>query len=248
MVGPSRRPRAPWVIVAIVEPTRRRSQRDGEETRSSSSAQRYGSSWMPRAYGWARLSTVIQSSASRAARRRSCQVRSGSSARARSRRLNANQRGSRRSSRSSWSASNSHGPAGSRRVAVRKPRSTAAMSGQRTPYTGPSPGATWCCPASYSGSARRWRPSRSSAANASGSCVSSASAAPSRSASSRRAATNATARSVVALRVAVAVVIADPTPTATGNRSAPVARPAVARRRPGRCRWRWRGPSRRVGR
>ncbi len=35
------RPRLTWVIVAIVEPTRRRSQRDGEKTSCSSSAQRY---------------------------------------------------------------------------------------------------------------------------------------------------------------------------------------------------------------
>ena len=80
--------------VATVEPTSRRSQRDGENTRPSSSAQRYGSRMIPRPTGWARLSTVIQSPASRAARRRSCQARSGSSGRSRSSSLKANQRGS----------------------------------------------------------------------------------------------------------------------------------------------------------
>ena len=44
------------------------------------------------------------------------------------------------------------------RVALRKPRATAAMSGQRTPWTGPIPGAIRCWPSRYSGSARAARP------------------------------------------------------------------------------------------
>ena len=47
---------------------------------------------------------------------------------------------------------------GRARVASRNPRWTAARSGQRTPWTAPIPGATRCCPARYSGSARRRRP------------------------------------------------------------------------------------------
>ena len=56
--------------------------------------------------GWARRSTVIQSAASRAARRRSCQVRSGSSRASRSSRPKANQRGSSSGSRRRRSATN----------------------------------------------------------------------------------------------------------------------------------------------
>ena len=63
-------------------------------------------------------------------------------------------------------------------VTWRKPRETAAMSGQRTPWTGPMPGATRCWPSRYSGSARATSPRRRAAANASGSWVSSASSAP----------------------------------------------------------------------
>ena len=82
-------------IVATVEPTRRRSQRLGLNTSCSSSAQRYGSSRMPRPYGCASVSTVIQSPASRLPRRSSCQVRSGSSFTSCSRMPKANQRISR---------------------------------------------------------------------------------------------------------------------------------------------------------
>ena len=91
-------------IVAIVEPTSRRSQRDGETVSCSSSAQRYGSARMPLPNGCASVSTVIQSSASAAARRRSCHVRSGSRGRVRWSVVIANQRASRSGSRRSRSA------------------------------------------------------------------------------------------------------------------------------------------------
>ena len=44
------------------------------------------------------------------------------------------------------------------RVAVRNPRSTAAVSGQRTPYVRPIPGAIRWVPARYSGSASVRKP------------------------------------------------------------------------------------------
>ena len=109
---------------------------------------------MPLPYGWARESTVIQSPASRAARRRSCQVRSVSPSSVRSSSPNANQRASSSGSRNRRSATNRSGVGRSRRVALRKPRDTAARSGQRTPWTAPIPGAIRCWPARYSGSAR----------------------------------------------------------------------------------------------
>ena len=102
---------------------------------------------IPLPYGWASESTVIQSPASRAARRRSCQVRSVSRASVRSRRPKANQRASSSASWKRRSATNRSGVGRSPRVALRKPRWTAASSGQRTPWTAPMPGATRCCPA-----------------------------------------------------------------------------------------------------
>ena len=187
-------------IVATVEPTRRRSQRLGLNTSCSSSAQRYASSRMPRPYGCASVSTVIQSAASRAARRRSCQVRSGSSVTRRSRMPKANQRTSSGSLRNRRSAMYRSVVGDWPLVAPRKPRATAALSGQRTPSTGPRPGATRRSPSWYSGSASRAKPASSSRAKASGSWTPSASERPSASACPRCAATKATARAVVSLR------------------------------------------------
>ena len=103
----------------------------------------------PLADGWARLSTVIQSPASRDARRRSCQARSASSSMSRSSSPNANQRSSSVSSRRSRSATNSQSDVRSRRVASRNPRFTASMSGQRTPWSAPIPGAMRRWPSRY---------------------------------------------------------------------------------------------------
>ena len=96
----------------------------------------------PMPYGWARSSTVIQSPASRAPRRRSCQVRSGSSvegaleqAEGEPARLEV-----RLAEQPVGEEQQRRRP--SRRVASRKPRMTAAISGQRTPWTAPMPGAT----------------------------------------------------------------------------------------------------------
>ena len=76
----------------------------------------------------------------------------------RSSRPKANQRASSSVSWKSRSAMNRSGVGRSPRVALRKPRWTAAISGQRTPWTAPIPGATRCWPSRYSGSARPARP------------------------------------------------------------------------------------------
>ena len=151
---------------------------------------------------------MIQSPASRAARRSSCQLRSGSLGSVRSSRPNANQRASSSGSWKRRSAMYSSEVMLSRRLALRKPRSIAAVSGQRTPWIRPSPGATRCAPARYSGSASCSNAARSASAKASGSPMCSARPAPSASATGRRAATNATARAVVALVVVWAVIAA----------------------------------------
>ena len=115
---------------------------------------------MPLPTGWARLSTVIQSPASRAARRSSCHVRSVSSTTSRSSRPNANQRASSFGSRSSRSAMKSQPDVALARVASRKPALTASISGHRTPWRSPMPGAIRRWPSRYPGSARAARPSR----------------------------------------------------------------------------------------
>ncbi len=111
------------------------------------------------AYGCARVSTVIQSPASRAARRRSCQVRSVSPASVRSRRSKANQRASSSGSRSRRSATNSSGVARSspwRRSEAALDRLEQRPSGRRG--AGRCPGATRRWPSRYSGSASPARP------------------------------------------------------------------------------------------
>ena len=139
--GRARRVRFANGIVAIVEPTSRRSQRDGETVSCSSSAQRYGSARMPLPYGWARVSTVIQSSASAAARRRSCQVRSGSPGeRPLERRDREPARLALRLAEQAIGDEQELGRRARRRDAFSKPRRTATCSGVRTPCVGPMPG------------------------------------------------------------------------------------------------------------
>ena len=55
--------------------------------------------------------------------------------------------------------------------AFRKPRWTAASSGQRTPWMAPIPGAIRCCPARYSGSASDASPLVRAVAKPSGSLL-----------------------------------------------------------------------------
>ena len=97
---------------------------------------------MPFPNGWASVSTVIQSSASAAARRSSCHVRSGSFARVRWRVVIANQRASRSGSRSSRSATSRSSEVEAPLDARSKLRRMATWSGVRTPCVGPIPGAT----------------------------------------------------------------------------------------------------------
>ena len=130
--------------------------------------------------GWARLSTVIQSPASRAARRRSCQARSGSSGRSRSSRPNANQRSS---SSGSWNRRSAmYERAGGALAPGRVPEARArrrrgAASERRT--AAPIPGAIRAGPRGTPGRRARGSRAASASAKASGSSTRSARLLPS---------------------------------------------------------------------
>ena len=103
---------------------------------------------------------MIQSPASRAARRRSCQVRSGSSAGAARAGRTRTSAASSSGSRSRRSATSSQPVGRSRRVASRKPRSTAVDQRPADAVESADPGRDPRWPARYSGSASAAKPSR----------------------------------------------------------------------------------------